>query len=476
MSNLICPVVALAQLYPEFFDTLTDEERLVLPYLDDLWLRPEQRLPAHDWRYCGYIAGRGFGKSHAIASEINRRVREGEAKHVALMAPTGERVEQVQIQFLIHSSPPWFKPERYLGGLLWPNGVQAVAFTPEAPGRSRSENIELAWLCEIVDWQSTTRKEAFDNITTATRVGRAQVIWDTTSKGKNDVIQHLLDLHDADPVNYPIVRGSTFDNPLLSRKYLAAECRKYVGRRYEEEILGKVFSESAGALWQQAWLDEHRRHEMIARPSLRIVGLDPALSTHSQSDETGIVVASRDAAVHAYLEKDLTGKYPPEVWGDLVVRECADGGAAGVVIERNHLGDNGTFVLRSRAKERGMQVRVLRKEDTFPARTPGVIYVREVVAASSKSSRASGPAAETEAGRVHCVGVLPELEYEFTTYEPGDRKSPNRYDAATYALIELLGLAEEAKPDPKGNVQQAALASDELRAALRRMAPRRVGL
>lgn len=470
-------VFALPHLDAEFFDNLTDQERVLVPFMfRELWLRPDQIIPDYDWRYHGYICGRGWGKSLAIACEINKRVEEGRARALALMAPNAARTEEVQIRFLIETAPPWFKPERYNGGLLWPNGVKATAFTPEAPGRSRSENLDLTWLCEIVDWLSTTRMDAFQNITTATRIGTAQVIWDTTSKGKNEVIQHLEALNKEDPRAYPIRRGTTFNNPLLTPKYLKSVCGQYSGRRYDEEILGMVYSESAGALWEQAWLDDHRVHIPPTNPELKIVGVDPALSSRQDADKTGIVVASRGQDQEVYLEDDLTDHLKPEQWGDVVVDQCRLNGAAGVVIETNHLGSNASFVLKSRAANHGIKIRVLTKTEPFPSRTPGVMYVREVVAASSKTTRAGGPAAETEAGRVHCVGRLPDLEYQFTTYEPGTRKSPNSYDAAVYTIIELASLDKAEPKDTRGDAATAAKVYTALQDRLRRMPTRSVGM
>jgi hypothetical protein len=76
------------------------------------------------------------------------------------------------------------------------------------------------------------------------------------------------------------------------------------------------------------------------------------------------------------------------------------------------------------------------------------------------------------------VGTLPELELEFTTYEPGSSQSPNRLDAAVYLITELRGLHEER---PRGaaalDVAEAADAARELRDRLRSIGRgRRIGL
>jgi len=459
----IFPGLALAHLDPDFLNTLTTAELAVLPYMYDVWLRPEQRVPRHDWRSLGYICGRGFGKSMAVAVEINRRVHAGETKSLALQAPNEDRVEEVQIDFLIDTSPPWFRAQKYNGSIIWPNGVQAEVFTPEAPGRSRSGNFDLSWLCEIVDWQETTRLEAFQNLTTATRIGRAQYIWDTTSKGKNDVIQHLLAMNKLDPRAYPIVRGTTFDNPLLEQKYLQDQAALYTGRQLEEELLGRTYDEAAGALWQQEWINRNRVDAPAVNPELRLVAIDPGLSANASSDECGMVVGSRRRGdQHSVIEEDLTARMAPEEWGDLAVAQHIEKNAAGCVVERNHLGDNATFVIRSRAKERkingqSIAVHVLPNDGKpFPSFTPGRIYVREVVAASSKTTRAGAPAAETEANRVHVVGTLPKLELQWTTFVPGTRKSPNNYDASVYLILELQGLAEAPKKPPPNQAMRVA--------------------
>lgn len=473
MSAAVAPAFLIT---PAFIAELTPEERLVLPYVHDLFLRPNQRIPSHDWRYCGFVSGRGFGKTYGIAAEINRRVREGHSYAPALQAPTDDRVEDVQIKELIRTSPPWFRAERYRGTVRWPNGVQAETFTPEAPGRSRSGNFDLVWLTELVDWQATTRDDAFDNLTTACRTGAAQVFWDTTSKGRNSVIKKLTELSAEDPYNYPIIRGSSFDNPILTAKYLKSLCDNYTGRRYEEEVLGKVFAEAEGALWQDAWLRDNSVQTPPPKPQLTIIGIDPALSAHSSADLVGLCRGSLSNG-EVYIEDDMSDRLQPHQWGDIAVDHCVNKGASGCIVERNHLGDNATFVLRSRAKEHGYQVRVLKKGKPFPQRTEGVIYVRELNQSSSKTCRAGGPAAETKAGRVHIVGTLPDLEEELTTYEPGSTRSPNRYDACVMVINELAGLDSERQLDPDHDIDVAAAAAKELRLRLARVNTRgRLGI
>lgn len=474
MTQQIAPIIALIHTPEgrEWIMSLSETERMILPYMYDLWLRPEQRIEDYEWDYYGWITGRGWGKSTSIAFDITRRILAGQIQTLALMAPTEDRVEDVQFRFLKDASPPWCKAEVSDEHLYWPNGAEALMFTPKAPGRPRGGNFNAAWLTEIVDWQSTTRKEAFDNITTATRVGCSQVYWDTTSMGRNDVIQFLERQHADNPRAFRLKRGTTFDNPLLSARYLRAECAKYAGRKYEEEILGRSFAEAQGALFMQAWLDDHRALIPPSDPEIVIVPIDPALSTEAGSDLIGMcpMALGRDGC--AYVLEDLSKRMKPEEWGDLAIDQyfkhptCAGG-----VIERNHIGDSAVFVLRARAKERGLIVRELprAKDRPFPRRTPGVFYVREYIAASSKATRAEGPAAKAEKGYLRLVGSMPDLENELTTYEPGSTRSPNRYDSVMYGAIELLDLALEKGRDPTPDEQTAREGEASLRARLAAM-------
>lgn len=453
---------------PDFIASLTPAERAVLPWLSKLWMRPEQRLSSlgMQWRILGLDGGRGFGKSFAVAVEINRRVLAGADSHVGLAAPTDDRVDEVQIKSLIDYAPPWNRPERYRGGLRWPNGVLAIAFTPEAPDRGRGENMSLLWCTEIVAWPRRTRKEFFDNLATATRVPpHPQIIWDSTNKGRNDVLSSLYALHAADPATYPIIPGTMFDNPLLSISYLRSEYQRYAPHpvRCREEIWGEHFDEAEGALWQQAWLDDHR---VDAAPDLdpatRMVAVDPATSTDSSADDTGITAGALGRDGHAYATADRTGKHPPEVWGDIVVVDLLERRGGRVTIERKHIGDMASAIIRSRAAVAGLSVRVLERGEAWPAHDPHVIHIREQNSQEAKEDRAAAPAVETFRGRVHLVGEFPELEKELTTWVPGASRSPNRLDAFAYLVSELLDLNRD-KVDRTEETRAALVAHAQLR-------------
>ena len=221
-------------LTPELVAQLTPAERLVLAYRASVWARPEQRIPTGPWRLLGIRSGRGWGKTHMIVPEITRRVQSGESDTLLLMAPTEDRAEAVQIQPLIEFAPPWFRPERYRGGVRWPNGVFARVCTAETPRGAAGPSYDLVWCSELVGWNAGTRMKAWQTMAEATRQRGAKIFYDTTNSGRNDLISFLETDHARDPIGHRVIHGTTFDNVLLDRTYLASVCAQYPSgsRRY----------------------------------------------------------------------------------------------------------------------------------------------------------------------------------------------------------------------------------------------------
>lgn len=446
----------------------------------DFSLRVNQHPPNSTWRYLGYLAGRGYGKSFAIASLITREILEGRAKSIGLMAQDEDRTIALQADPLIKASPLWCKAELYKGQIHWPNGTVAKVYTPQTPGQCRGFNGDLVWLSEFVAWPAPTRQEAFSNILTATREGNARVIWDTTSKGRNDLIRFMRRMNERDPERYPIVRGSIWDNPALKRDYLEEQALLYSGRRAREELDGEEFDEAEGSDWEQSWIDMARA-ESCPPLERSLIGLDPGISVKEGVDGTGLVIAGQSPKGGSfYVWRDRSGVMTPEQYATIVVDEYENGapfGLTGVVLETNRGGDTITSVLRATANHRGIEVRVLPKGQEFPRRTAKVLYVKEVHSRGDKASRGAGPAALYKQGRVRHVGAFPELEVEQCTYVPEvGTESPNRFDACNMVLTELAGLNTDKRLPgvAEARVQQEAVFHQQLRERLRRMANRSV--
>ncbi len=457
----------------------TPIKRMILPFIHAFWLRPEQVIPDDGWKWFVMRGGRGWGKTYAIACYLTRQVIEGNAKAIALMATNEDRVYEIQAKALIAAAPPWFRPVWEDDGLTWPNGVRAEVFTPEAPDAIRSENLTHTWLSEVLAWPATKRKLAFQNATTATRRGRAQVLIDTTAQGRNDVITLINKMHAADPRLYRVVRGSMVDNPIFSADYLRSEFLKYVegSRRFEEEVNGKDFDDALGALWSTDVIEATRRLVAPEPLELVLIGADPAYSDRSDADETGLILAGREAG-HTYLTRDLSGQHSPDKWSNLICTTAIAARASGAVIEVNSTSRLIPTVLAGACKTHGLVMIELKPGQPFPPYRAGVLHVRLVVSREDKYTRATGPAGESIAGRLHIVGDMPELEDQLCTFEPDSKqKSPGRYDAAVHVVNELAGLVGAQAEDNAPGVVGASVAAAALNRSLASAAAgRRVGM
>ena len=167
-----------------------------------------------------------------------------------------------------------------------------------------------------------------------------------------------------------------------------------------------------------------------------VVGVDPAMTSGENADETGIIVAASGqhqpetcsldhCTVHGYVLEDATipkgNKATPEKWATRVV-EAFDEWDAGVVVVESNAGHE---LLE-------MTLRTIRP--TLPVLRPN--------AGEGKKARAEPIVAMYEQGRIHHIGdpaQFAALEDQMTTWVPGQskRESPDRMDALVWALTEL---------------------------------------
>jgi phage terminase large subunit-like protein len=147
--------------------------------------------------------------------------------------------------------------------------------------------------------------------------------------------------------------------------------------------------------------------------------------------------------------RDLTGKHEVGAWADLVLDVYVGGRCDVVVAETNKGGQLVAQNLRAAAAKRGLEVRVLGRDERcfFNSR---IVNVREVYARGAKEDRAEPIATAYERGMiVHPFGTrLDSLEDTLTSWEPGTKgDSPGDLDALVHAAVELLALAGSARPN-----------------------------
>ena len=160
-----------------------------------------------------------------------------------------------------------------------------------------------------------------------------------------------------------------------------------------------------------------------------VVAIDPAATANEDSDDTGIVVVARGphqpstckipfCPGHGYILDDRTCHLHPAGWAKVAIEAYDHWLADRIVAETNNGGDMvGTVIHAVRA---------------------GISYSK-VTATRGKRTRAEPAAALSEQGRIHFLGVFPELEQQLTTWNPDMLNSPDRLDAMVWGLT-WLGL------------------------------------
>ena len=292
------------------------------------------------------------------------------------------------------------------------NGSIIMGFSATEPDRLRGPQFHRAWCDELAAWRYP---EAFDQLMFALRLGdKPQCIITTTPK-PTPIIRQLMERKDT-----IMTTGSTFEN----QDNLAESTLQMLRERYEgttlgrQELYAEVIDAMEGALWSPSLIDRKRIQEPDV-PELQniLIAIDPAVTSSSDSDETGIIVVGKDGNNEYYVLEDKSGKYSPDQWGRLAVDLFHKWDADKIVAEVNNGGD--------------LVERLIRTVD------PSARF-KSVHATRGKLVRAEPIAALYEQGRVHHVGVFPELESQMCTYT-GDRPkpSPDRLDAMVWGLSEL---------------------------------------
>ena len=217
-----------------------------------------------------------------------------------------------------------------------------------------------------------------------------------------------------------VVIGSSYENRSnLHPKWIKNILGPYEGTRLgKQEIHAQILEDNPNALWSRKNLEEFR---VSAHPDLIrvVVAIDPQAKNNKNSAETGIVaggIAEVDGEMHGFVLDDRSLKAPPGVWATEGVTAYHVHKADRIVAETNNGGD--------------MVVHTINTVDK-------TVPVSQLHASRGKHVRAEPVAALYEQGKIHHVGIFPELEDQLCEWMPGDL-SPDRLDANVWLWTELL--------------------------------------
>lgn len=403
-----------------------------------------------DWLVWFLMAGRGAGKTRAASEDVIDRVEAiGKTEHArwAVVTPTFADYRDVAVEgesgllsVLLRRKieHEWNRSHGELRTTRW----TIQGYSSEKPDRLRGPQHHGAWLDEPGSYRWP--KLLWDTLLPSLRLGRNPKIVVTGTPKVTWLIRHLVSEAKANGLRYRLSRATTYRNAANLPAILIDELTRAFGnsRLGRQELHGELLEEAEGALWTLALLDDFRAIDAATRTDmtpasyidlpdvrdLRIsVGVDPAVTNTTDSDETGIVVAGaqRGAWPHGFVLADLSGRMSMESWGRRVIDACVAYGTTRVVAEANQGGD-------------------LVVSNINTARRDGDpwITVEKVHAKKSKALRAGPVATLYEQHRVHHYGTFGELETQMVTWVPGGelpgQDSPDRVDALVYALLDLM--------------------------------------
>ncbi len=401
--------------------------------------RKEQLIPK-DWKWLWLIlAGRGFGKTRTGAETIMEMINSGKYKHIAIIGRTITEARDVMVEGMSGMLSTTiaqkmyknkenkiedpdilkFKFYRSRNIIVWENGARAYLLSGKDYQKLRGYQFDLVWLDEFAKYKFP--EKLWEQVLFTLRIGDDPKCIITTTPKPLRILKRLTELNDVH-----ITQGSTFDNKEnLSERFLQIMQDYYkdtwIGK---QELEGMLLLEKQNTVWKR----ENIVYKNIEREALSrvVIGVDPAVSSNEESDETGIIVAGLGYDNKIYVLDDLSGKYSPTQWAKIVCRASHDYHAGKIIAETNNGGDFVEEVLRS-------------VEENVP--------FKQTRALKGKISRAEPVSMLYEASRVYHTREFCELEEQMCdmSYDEPNSKSPDRVDALVWAVNELKHSPDEPR-------------------------------
>ena len=221
----------------------------------------------------------------------------------------------------------------------------------------------------------------------------------------------------TNPANYAAMQMNPGDNRKnLPPDYIENTLANLPARQRERFLKGEWLDDEEGALWNYSMIDPYRQPELPELEKI-FIGVDPAVTSGSSSDCTGIVAAGVASNGEFYVLADRSMRATPGVWVHETVKLFHRLKADKIVVEVNNGGE--------------LLGQLFAGENEY-------IPVKQVRAFKDKYARAEPVAAFYERGLVHHAGVFPELESQMCSFKAGkNSSSPDRMDALVWAISEL---------------------------------------
>lgn len=430
-----------------------DWQRMIYDW--KVWARPKQLAPSWEWDVWDTIGGRGSGKTRCKSEWLAERIQIGAAHEFILAGPTFGEIRKIMVggyerrcdgmngSGLLDVMPPWveYKINEARGELHFPQfhsrGYFISAEKPDFVGF----NPDTIWADEIIKWAKP--EKLLEHIFLSNRKRgpkRPQMVISTTPRPLQFLRELILDEGTA------TTHATTWENRTnLARAFISRQERTLAGTRLGlQELEAELLGDNPDALFSMTAIDTHR---VLECPQLDRIGvaIDPAVSTHRRSDDTGLICAGRfgDArSGHLFVLGDMTGRYQFEKWAEAAFDLLEANNGSFFVAERNRVGDGALATLRLVGQSRGYKLIQKRSGSGQDLMSPKGVRVEllDILAMGDKATRAEPLSALYQKGRIHHVGRLARLEDEQTEWNPKHGASPNGLDALVHVANELLDL------------------------------------
>lgn len=375
-------------------------------------------------------AGRGSGKTEACSRYFCRYMRKHPGARGRIIAPTlGDAVEAcIEGPSGILAMDPevrWIPSAPGGSKLKWPNGSEALVIGTNAPKdveRLRAGgNRDIDWWEEMA--ANPYLKEAWDQAAFGLRLGKFPHSIASSTPRNTKAYRAIRDMPET-----ILTKASMFDNiEHLPESFIAMMKKKYEGTRLgRQELYGELLEDIDGAFWKSAMIqDALWKKEIRDLPDMvdLVVAIDPAASSNSEADDTGIIVAGLGTDGYGYVLADRTVHEDPEGWGRAAVDAYREYRADRIVGEVNNGGEMVGHVIST-------------IDPTIP--------FKKVHASRGKALRAEpvatlyGNGTEMFPTQIRHVPGLTDLEDQLTTWVPGEGNSPDRLDALVWALTDIF--------------------------------------
>lgn len=240
---------------------------------------------------CGYLAGRGFGKTRVGAEWLARKVfLDDNCFDSAVIAPTYQDVKFTCFEGesgLLSVIPPdlikvYNKSDMIIEMFNWRGDVATIrGFTAEKPERLRGPQHTRIWADELAAWPYD---DVWDMAMMGLRLGdKPQALWTTTPKPK-DLVRKLT----TPKPGRLIVSGSTYDNRSNLPDSFFDQLQQYEGTTLgRQELYGELIDPEESGIVKRSQFRLWPHDKPLPRFDLVILSLDTAFTEKTLDKRSG---------------------------------------------------------------------------------------------------------------------------------------------------------------------------------------------